>query len=93
MKRREILSLALAAPAVLNAAPAGLVARQMLPRWETSNKYTLAFLEKMPEQYWAFKPVPEINSFAQQAQHIGDGNFLLANSLMNEVTLVTLKRD
>jgi uncharacterized damage-inducible protein DinB len=84
MKRREVFGLALAAPAALRAAPAGSLARQMLPRWETSKKYTLAFLEKMPAEHWSFKPVPEINSFAQQAQHIADGNFLLAGAIAGE---------
>lgn len=84
MKRREALSLALVAPAVMRAASAGSLARLMLPRWEISKKYTLAFLDKMPAEHWAFKPVPEINEFAQQAVHIADGNYLLAGAVAGE---------
>jgi len=81
MKRRDVLGLSLAAPVLLHAAPSGSLASYMLPRWETSKKYTLAFLEKMPEEHYSFRPVPEINMFAEQAAHIGEGNFLLASAV------------
>lgn len=81
MKRRDVLSLSLAAPVLLHAAPPGSLAGYMLPRWETSKKYTLAFLEKMPEGHYGFRPVPEINTFAEQAMHIGEGNHLLASAV------------
>ena len=81
MKRRDMLAFPLAAPAILRVAAAGTLAGQMLPRWETSKKYTLEFLNKMPEEHYSFRPVPEINSFAQQALHIGEGNYLLASAV------------
>jgi uncharacterized damage-inducible protein DinB len=86
MKRREALALSLAAPiALLPAQPAGRLSTWMAPRWATSKAYTLAFVAKMPEEHYGFRPVPEINSFAQQALHIGEGNYLLASAVKGVV--------
>lgn len=81
MNRRDLLSLSLAAPALLRAAPAGSLAGFLLPSWESSKKYTLSFLDKMPEEHYGFRPVKEINTFAEQAAHIAEGNYLLASAV------------
>ncbi len=81
MKRRNALILSLAAPAFLPAQDTGRLSAWMAPRWATSKTYTLAFVAKMPEEHYGFRPVPEINSFAQQVMHIGEGNYLLASAI------------
>lgn len=81
MKRRDALILSLAAPALMPAQTAGRLSTWMAPRWATSKTYTLAFVSKMPEEHYDFRPVPEINSFARQVMHIGEGNYLLASAV------------
>jgi uncharacterized damage-inducible protein DinB len=37
--------------------------------------YTKEYLDAMPEDGYAFKPAPEIRSFAQQMDHLADANY------------------
>ena len=48
---------------------------QMIKEWERAKAYTKLYLETMPEDGYAFKPTPEIRSFAEQMMHIADANF------------------
>ena len=53
--------------------------------WERAKAYTLEYLEAMPEDKYAYKPTPEIRSFAQQMLHLADANYgLVATALEQE---------
>ncbi|WP_138477374.1 DinB family protein [Dyadobacter bucti] len=43
--------------------------------WERAKVFTKEYLDAMPEDGYAFKPTPEIRSFAQQMGHLADANF------------------
>src|SRR3984885_12828574 len=51
---------------------------QMVAEWQRAKTYTKAYLDAMPEDGYAFKPTPEIRSFAQQMLHIADANYIFA---------------
>lgn len=42
--------------------------------WERGKVYTKEYLDAMPEDGYAFKPTPEIRTFAQQMGHLADAN-------------------
>jgi uncharacterized damage-inducible protein DinB len=42
--------------------------------WQTSKAFTLAVIEKMPEDSFSFKATPAEMSFGEMASHIGDAN-------------------
>jgi len=48
---------------------------KMIADWERAKIYTKAYLDAMPEDGYAYKPTPEIRSFAQQMGHLADANF------------------
>lgn len=50
----------------------------LVKEWERSKAYTKEYLDAMPEDKYAFKPTPEIRSFAEQNQHLADANYGLA---------------
>lgn len=43
--------------------------------WERAKVYTKEYLDAMPEDGYAFKPTPEMRSFAGQMDHLADANF------------------
>jgi uncharacterized damage-inducible protein DinB len=43
--------------------------------WERAKTFTKEYLDAMPDDGYAFKPTPEIRSFAQQMDHLADANF------------------
>jgi uncharacterized damage-inducible protein DinB len=51
-----------------------MLARQIAD-WERAKEYTKEYLDAMPDDGYAFKPTPEIRSFAAQMDHIADANF------------------
>jgi uncharacterized damage-inducible protein DinB len=51
---------------------------KMVTEWERAKNYTKAYLDAMPDDGYAFKPTPEIRSFAQQMGHLADANFAFA---------------
>lgn len=57
----------------------------LLSTLESSKNYTLAVAEAMPENDYAYKPVPDVWSFHQQIEHIAYGigwwqeNFIKGN--------------
>lgn len=53
---------------------------KMIADWERAKIYTKAYLDVMPEDGYAYKPNPEIRSFAQQMGHLADANFAFASS-------------
>jgi uncharacterized damage-inducible protein DinB len=48
--------------------------------WERAKTFTKEYLDAMPEDGYAFKPTPEIRSFAQQMGHLADANFAFVAS-------------
>ncbi|MDB4902353.1 MAG: damage-inducible protein DinB [Mucilaginibacter sp.] len=48
---------------------------QMVKEWQRAKDYSKAYLDAMPADGYAFKPTPEIRSFAQQMLHLADGNY------------------
>ena len=53
-------------------------AGQMVKDWERAKTYTLHYLEAMPEDGYAFKPSPEMRTFAEHMLHFTDANYELA---------------
>jgi uncharacterized damage-inducible protein DinB len=53
--------------------------QQMIKDWERAREYTKEYLDAMPEEGYAFKPTPEIRSFAEQMLHIADANYMFAS--------------
>ncbi|NIJ51764.1 DinB family protein [Dyadobacter arcticus] len=43
--------------------------------WERGKVFTKEYLDAMPDDGYAFKPTPEIRTFAQQMGHLADANF------------------
>src|ERR1700744_2785752 len=54
--------------------------KEMVAEWQRAKDYTRSYLDAMPEDGYAFKPTPEIRSFAQQMLHLADANYLFASS-------------
>jgi len=51
---------------------------QMVKDWERAKSYTKHYLEAMPEDGYAFKPSPEMRTFAEHMLHFTDANYELA---------------
>ena len=52
---------------------------QLVAEWQRAKAYTKEYLDAMPEDGYAFKPTPEIRSFAQQMLHLADANYLFSS--------------
>jgi uncharacterized damage-inducible protein DinB len=46
----------------------------LVKHWETSKTFTLAVVDKMPEDQFTFKATPAEMSFGEMASHIADAN-------------------
>jgi uncharacterized damage-inducible protein DinB len=53
------------------------------PLWERAKAYTLDMAEAMPEEYYAYAPVSEVRTFAQQMVHIAQATNMLCAGLLN----------
>ncbi|MCY7351496.1 MAG: DinB family protein [Cytophagaceae bacterium] len=51
---------------------------QLTADWERARVYTKEYLDAMPDDGYAFKPTPEIRSFAEVMYHLADANFGIA---------------
>jgi len=80
MKRLKQLFSVLALVFVSASAFAQFTQKEMVAEWQRAKDYTKAYLDAMPEDGYAYKPTPEIRSFAQQMLHLADGNYLFATS-------------
>jgi uncharacterized damage-inducible protein DinB len=49
--------------------------------WKRARKWTLDYIDAMPENATSFKPTPEIRSFAEQMLHLAFWNYAIAESL------------
>jgi uncharacterized damage-inducible protein DinB len=72
MKRIAIICMLLVAGKFASAQT--MVAKQIAD-WERAKAYTKEYLDAMPDDGYALKPTPDIRSFAQQMDHIGDANY------------------
>src|SRR4249920_3173162 len=52
-------------------------------KWKDATEYTLEFAKTMPEEDYAFKPVPEEMSFGEQLKHIAGNMVWLSSSYLN----------
>jgi uncharacterized damage-inducible protein DinB len=77
MKKVSLLFTVLALICVSNSVFAQFTQAEMVKEWQRAKLYTKAYLDAMPEDGYAFKPTPEIRSFAQQMLHISDANYVL----------------
>jgi uncharacterized damage-inducible protein DinB len=50
---------------------------QMVKDWERAKNYTKHYLEAMPEDGYAFKPSPEMRTFAEHMLHFTDADYEL----------------
>jgi uncharacterized damage-inducible protein DinB len=48
--------------------------------WKRAKKWTLDYIDAMPENAVSFKPTPEVRSFAEQMLHLAFWNFGLVES-------------
>jgi uncharacterized damage-inducible protein DinB len=53
---------------------------QMVKEWQRAKDYTKSYLDAMPADGYAFKPTPEIRSFAQQMLHLADGSYFIVST-------------
>src|ERR1700756_65513 len=79
MKKVSFLFTLLALSVVSSPAFAQFTQSQLVAEWQRAKAYTKAYLDAMPEDGYAYKPTPEIRSFAQQMLHLADGNYLFAS--------------
>jgi hypothetical protein len=87
MKRRDVVVFGFAAAgsaAAQKAACLSYFARGLKERWKLSKDYSLAMLNKMPDQYLSYRPVPEVWTFSQQLTHLADANILMSAPLRGE---------
>lgn len=54
------------------------VMKELDSTWKNSKKWTLDYIDAMPEEAINFKPTPEIRSFAEQMLHLAYWNYGLA---------------
>ena len=68
-----------AAPATMEKAPLkefpGGRVDALAAEWTRAKNWTKEYLDKMPEDGLAFKPTPEVRSFAEQMLHLASANF------------------
>jgi uncharacterized damage-inducible protein DinB len=51
------------------------IARETEAAWKNAKKWTLSYIDAMPENAMSFKPTPEIRSFAEQMLHLAFWNY------------------
>ncbi len=79
MKRLRLLITLLVLTFAGRSAFAQFTQSQMVAEWQRAKAYTKEYLDAMPEDGYAFKPTPEIRSFAQQLLHLADANYLFSS--------------
>jgi len=56
----------------------------MVDEWRRAREYTKEYMDAMPEEGYAFKPVAEVKTFAQQYLHLALGNYHLVSTAINK---------
>ncbi|MGH9754112.1 MAG: DinB family protein [Blastocatellia bacterium] len=54
--------------------------------WKRARKWTLDYIDAMPENAMAFKPTPEIRGFAEQMLHLAFWNYAIAEAVGGKVS-------
>lgn len=57
---------------------------ELVKDWERAKAYTKEYLDAMPESGYAFKPTPEMRSFAEQMLHLTDTDYGFVASATGE---------
>jgi uncharacterized damage-inducible protein DinB len=52
--------------------------------YDLVTQYVLASAEKMPEEHYAFRPSPEVRTFAQVVGHIADAQYIGCSAVAGE---------
>ena len=79
MKRLLVLFTLLVPALAFTTASAQVTQAQMVTEWQRAKTYTKAYLDAMPEDGYAFKPTPEMRTFAAQMLHLTDANYFFAS--------------
>ncbi len=53
----------------------------IVKEWERAKAYTKEYLDAMPESGYAFKPTPEMRSFAEQMLHLTDTDYAFVSAV------------
>jgi uncharacterized damage-inducible protein DinB len=61
------------------------IVKETESQWKRQRKWTLDYIDAMPENAMAFKPTPEIRSFAEQMLHLAYWNYALAEAVGGKV--------
>src|SRR5580658_8513982 len=80
MKKLSLLFTVLALIFVSNSVFAQFTQSQQVAEWQRAKEYTKKYLDAMPEDGYAFKPTPEMRTFAAQMLHLTDGNYGLVGA-------------
>ncbi len=79
MKKMPLLLTFLLVAFAGSSACAQFTQSELVAEWQRAKIYTKEYLDAMPEDGYGLKPTPEIRSFAQQALHLADANYLFAS--------------
>jgi uncharacterized damage-inducible protein DinB len=77
MKPIVVLLLASTIPAGIARAASDPIASEVRSDFKTVEGYMIRSAEKMPAEDYAFKPSPDVRSFAQQIAHVADDQYNL----------------
>lgn len=58
-----------------NLLSAQVATTKQIADWERAKTYTMEYLDAMPADGYAFKPTPEMRTFAGQMSHLADAQF------------------
>lgn len=81
---RLLLAAALLLPVFAQEPPANPLVTEAKAAWNNVKNNNLRAAEKMPEENYAFKPVPEVRSFGQLLGHIADAQFMICSAAKGE---------
>jgi uncharacterized damage-inducible protein DinB len=59
-------------------------ANSWVAEWQRAKGYTKEYLDAMPEDGYAFKPTPEVRTFARQFRHLAVDNYRFASQAIGK---------
>lgn len=65
-------------------AQAGTFSKEFLPVVKNAKSYSIEMAELMPEEFYSFKPVPEIMSFGEQVGHTAGVTYWIMSKMNGE---------
>ncbi|MBE7178063.1 MAG: DinB family protein [Mucilaginibacter polytrichastri] len=84
MNTRKIFLVLFVLTASFSAASAQGRIDQIVKDWERAKEYTKSYLDAMPDDKFAFKPKPEMRSFAGQMLHLSDADYAFVSAATGE---------